>query len=267
MTSPGEFVRGLVSLPAGDERDQLFLGHFSSAVGLARSKAVHIVWALALPSTDVEDLTQDLLGHIWFSLRIFDPRRSAVGTFIRRAAESKAISIFRALTARKRLGPMTIISIDEFRDSFERDGNVPVPMCRPDERLLALRIDVARAVTDLSPELRQIARALALYNRSQAARQLGITRPTLHRRLAKIRSLFANRGLDQYLSRPVYRPDADNFDPAGRTVCHGLAYIVAEESVRPASARRRLRRIPHSGARRHGFPQTDVPKEAAGCQF
>jgi RNA polymerase sigma factor (sigma-70 family) len=243
MTNPGEFVRGVVPLPEGGESDrqQLFLGNFGSAVGLARSKAVHLVWALALPPADVEDLTQDLLSHIWFSLRIFDPRRSAIGTFIRRAAEGKAISIFRALSARKRLCSTTIHSIDDFWEGSERDGNVSVPMCRPDEQLLALRIDVARAMTDLSPELRQIAGALALHNRSESARQIGITRPTLHRRLAKIRSLFADRGLDQYLSRPVCRQDAADFGSAGRTVCHSVAYIIDEESVRPASARRPAR--------------------------
>ncbi|OWK39875.1 hypothetical protein [Fimbriiglobus ruber] len=71
-----------------------------------------------------------------------------------------------------------------------------------DRRDRDLRADVAAEVAALPRELREVAERLREQSCAAAARDLGISRATLGRRVDRLRERFAARDLDAYLSSP-----------------------------------------------------------------
>ena len=183
-------------------RNVLYLRIHSFALRLARRKAAKLAHILGLPAAEQEDVSQEVLTHIWVSLRAFDHRRSTLQTFVCRVVENRAITIIRLYTAGKRSGRVisveTVTGCDD--DRLDRRSVECAADCcwRSSDHISTLRIDVARALAKLPQELRQIAWPLALQNRAEAARQLGLSRGALHRRIARIRAVFIEHGLHEY---------------------------------------------------------------------
>ena len=195
-------------------RNALYLPIHSLALQLARRKAAQLAYLLGLPRADREDIAQDVLTQVLMSLRAFDNSRSTPPTFVPHVVDNKAITIIRFYTARKRAGRVVSIETVPDRGDDPVDGGSIEPAARlncwrwaDDE--WSLRIDVARALAKLPPELRQTAWSLAVQNRAEAARQLGLSRAVLDRRIAKLRVAFVEHGLHRYvLCSPCRRATA-----------------------------------------------------------
>jgi hypothetical protein len=70
---------------------------------------------------------------------------------------------------------------------------------RPAAELANLRLDVERLVNGLPPELVSVARLLLEGESNvEVAGRLGLSRASLYRRIAQLRQIFRNAGLDSY---------------------------------------------------------------------
>jgi hypothetical protein len=86
------------------------------------------------------------------------------------------------------------ISMDAYNLKFGRQS-------RPAEELLNLEIDVRRVLSLVRPSLALFAKLLTHESVSDAARSTGISNATAYRRVQKLRTTFAEYGLDTYLTR------------------------------------------------------------------
>jgi DNA-directed RNA polymerase specialized sigma24 family protein len=66
------------------------------------------------------------------------------------------------------------------------------------ERATALTLDVEVVLAAVPPDLRRVARAVGTRSVAEAARHLGMPRPTLYRRLRELRAAFEAAGFGEF---------------------------------------------------------------------
>lgn len=101
------------------------------------------------------------------------------------------------------------VAIGQAGDTIDLESSLSADTCsiqigrqsRPEAELLDLRIDVERILAGVRPDVAFFARRLAHESVSEAARSAGISRATAYRRVQKLRTVFAENGLDTYLTR------------------------------------------------------------------
>jgi RNA polymerase sigma factor (sigma-70 family) len=161
------------------------------------------------------DIQQEFLLH-WIRRRHrHDADSSSVATFAAHVCRRRGLSMLETAAAEKRGGGVVPKSLSEpvclsetDRSSLVLADVVAADGCamraglssRPAPELLALRLDVDRAVSNLPVELEQVARLLAAGSPlPEVAKRLNISRSTAYRRTAAIRSAFRAAGLDSYV--------------------------------------------------------------------
>ena len=70
---------------------------------------------------------------------------------------------------------------------------------RPADELSALTIDVAAVLETLPPELRELCRSLKAESVTEISRDTGIPRGTIYESIKKLREIFEDAGLKDYL--------------------------------------------------------------------
>jgi DNA-directed RNA polymerase specialized sigma24 family protein len=186
------------SAPPG--REELVLSDFQKRLGaenpidpataeLIGRKSRQILRQTGLPSSDREDVEQTLALLLLQRLPKFDPAEGDRAAFVRMVLRQATVNVLRFLAAAKRSGRP--VSLDALLPTAD-DGATS-------EESGDLVLDLAGALEALPADLRAIANELRVSSKTEAARNLGIPRSTLHERAKEIRAAFERRALDDYL--------------------------------------------------------------------
>lgn len=151
---------------------------------------------------------QECLVH-WLSVRgDIDPARAATRTaFMARVVHNKLMDLVRERESDKRKAGYDSISLDEplgeQEDSSRLFELVDETQKKAPDRAFAddARVDLEKAMARLTPRQRELCRLLGEegLNVQEASRRLGVPRATLYDELKRIRKVFAELGLEDYL--------------------------------------------------------------------
>ncbi len=164
-----------------------------------------------LAREEFDDLVQDCLVH-WIGVRrklAPDPSNPPVA-YMAQVLRNKLTDLMREQAAEKRAGDLDVLSLDATVDGSE-DGltlaeslSAAEPTRRADEggadRHHA-RIDLSRALARLTPVQQRLCVMLGAEGLSikEAAERLRIPRGTLYEEIKRIRKVFTDHGLGDYL--------------------------------------------------------------------
>ena len=192
--------------------DNQYDGIDAYAVGLIRYKARQLVGQAGFTVSDRDDLEQELVLDLLRRLPKYDPKRAQRNTFIARVVEHRVASLIEAQKAGIRDYRRCRCSLnDRFEDengrSVERAETLDQEgyllrtgaQSRPSDELSALAIDVAVVLETLPPELRELRRRLEAATVTEISRDTGVPRGTLYESIKKLREIFEDAGLKDYL--------------------------------------------------------------------
>jgi RNA polymerase sigma-70 factor (ECF subfamily) len=182
------------------------------AVKIIKYKAKQLVGRYGLTIFDREDLEQEMILDLLHRLPKYNPKRARRNTFIARVVEHKVATIIEARKAGMRDYRLCRCSLN---DRFENEeGNFiermesidqedyllrtgQLPRSTPDKRRLAT--DIRKTIDSLSPELRELCIRLATDTVMEISRDTGIPRGTIYESIKKLRAIFEDTGLREYL--------------------------------------------------------------------
>ncbi|HMW31219.1 MAG TPA: sigma-70 family RNA polymerase sigma factor, partial [Plasticicumulans sp.] len=160
---------------------------------------------------EFDDLMQECLAH-WIVVRrklAPDPDAPPVG-YMAQVIRNKLTDLIREREADKRAGEQEALSLDAALDGSD-DGLTLADLLAEEESAQQdeagavdrhhARIDIGRALARLTPVQRQLCRMLGEEGLTvkEAAERLRIPRGTLYEEIKRIRRVFADQGLGDYL--------------------------------------------------------------------
>lgn len=182
------------------------------AVRIIKYKARQLVGRVGFTESDRQDLEQEMVFDLLRRLPKFKPERAQRNTFIARVVEHKVATIIEAQKAGMRDYRLCSCSLN---DRFENEEGGSVEridtinqddylqrtgkLSRPISDLRGLSIDVRSAVEKLPPELRDLCKRLQTESVTDISRDTGIPRGTIYESIKKLRTLFEDAGLKDYL--------------------------------------------------------------------
>jgi len=182
------------------------------AVRIIKYKARQLVGRVGFTESDRQDLEQEMVFDLLRRLPKFKPERAQRNTFIARVVEHKVATIIEAQKAGMRDYRLCSCSLN---DRFENEEGGSVEridtinqddylqrtgkLSRPISDLRGLSIDVRSAVEKLPPELRELCKRLQVESVTDISRDTGIPRGTIYESIKKLRTLFEDAGLKDYL--------------------------------------------------------------------
>ena len=182
------------------------------AVRIIKYKARQLVGRVGFTESDRQDLEQEMVFDLLRRLPKFKPERAQRNTFIARVVEHKVATIIEAQKAGMRDYRLCPCSLN---DRFENEEGGSVEridtinqddylqrtgkLSRPISDLRGLSIDVRSAVEKLPPELRELCKRLQTESVTEISRDTGIPRGTIYESIKKLRTLFEDAGLKDYL--------------------------------------------------------------------
>lgn len=182
------------------------------AVQLIKYKARQLVGRVGFTESDREDLEQEMVLDLLRRLPKFDPKRAGRNTFIARIVEHKVATIIEAQKAGMRDYRLCSCSLndrleDEEGRSIERMETIDQEdylrrtgkLSHPMSELRNLSIDLRSAVQTLPPELRELCKRLQTESVTEISRDTGIPRGTIYESIKKLRAVFEDAGLKDYL--------------------------------------------------------------------
>jgi RNA polymerase sigma-70 factor (ECF subfamily) len=165
----------------------------------------------SLAREEFDDLVQECLAHWIVVRRKLAPDPGAPPTaYMAQVVRNKLTDLIREQAAEKRAGEQEALSLDAALDGSDdgltlADLRADTESTKPDdpgavERRHA-RIDIGRALAGLTPIQRQLCQMLGEEGLSikEAAERLRIPRGTLYEEIKRIRRVFADQGLGDYL--------------------------------------------------------------------
>jgi RNA polymerase sigma-70 factor (ECF subfamily) len=165
----------------------------------------------SLARDEFDDLMQECLAHWIVVRRKLAPDHDAppVG-YMAQVIRNKLTDLIREREADKRVGEQEALSLDAALDGSD-DGLTLADLLADDETAQRddsgavdrhhARIDISRALARLTPVQRQLCQMLGEEGLSvkEAADRLRIPRSTLYEEIKRIRRVFADQGLGDYL--------------------------------------------------------------------
>ena len=194
-----------MSLRPGDGLDKWEIAVAKKLVGEYRRRS------RILGRHEFDDLVQDCLLH-WIGVRrklASDPDNPPVG-YMAQVLRNKLTDLMREQGAEKRAGDLGLVSLDATVDGSE-DGVTFAESLDASESAQSgedgethrhhVRMDLARALVRLTPSQQRLCLMLGEEGLSikEAAEQLRIPRGTLYEEIKRIRKVFAEHGLGDYL--------------------------------------------------------------------
>ena len=151
-----------------------------------------------------EDLVQECLVHWWQQRgRYSQGRGASPQTYTRRVLEKKLLDIARAERAEKRKAQKQGASLQEQNEyGLAPADTIADPDAGPEDRAEQheVGLHIRKVLLLLSPRQQQLARALSTgATMTEISRMLKMPRPTLYDDLARIRKVFRDEGLEEYL--------------------------------------------------------------------
>ena len=192
--------------------DKRYEGIDEYAVRIIKYKARQLVGRVGFTESDREDLEQEMILDLLQRLPKYDPDRAQRNTFIARVVEHKIATIIEARKAGLRDYRLCNCSLndrleDEEGGSVERMETIDQEdylrrtgrLSRPASELRDLSLDVRKAIEKLPPELRELCRRLDTDTVTEISRDTGIPRGTIYESIKKLRAIFEDAGLRDYL--------------------------------------------------------------------
>jgi DNA-directed RNA polymerase specialized sigma24 family protein len=140
-----------------------------------------------------EDFASELMVRLLAVWETYDPARGPREAFINQVVNTRLVSILRERHSRTRRAKTEPIN--------PRDERLADPTWSGDGwlRQIDLRVDLTVAFGKLNPKQRAICDQLLREALSPAAKEMGVPRSTLRDAVAKIRQIFRDAGLEEYL--------------------------------------------------------------------
>lgn len=141
---------------------------------------------------DQDDIASELMVQLLGVWERYDPARGSREAFINQVVNTRLVSLLRERRAQKRRGTTEPVK--------DRDRLVDRQWFGDEWlRRLELRIDLGVALSKLNPRQRAICDQLLREAITPAAKQMGVPRTTLRDAAARIREIFRDAGLEDYL--------------------------------------------------------------------
>ncbi len=183
------------------------------AVEIIRFKARQLVGQAGFTVVDRDDLEQELILDLLRRLPNYDPKRAKRNTFIARVVEHKIATLIEKQTAHKRDYRRCRCSLNERFEEEEEGRSVEraETLDQEDyllrigvepgaaEELRVLALDVVVVLETLPPELGDLCRRLKQETVAEISRDTGVPRATLYQSVTKLREIFEDAGLKDYL--------------------------------------------------------------------
>jgi RNA polymerase sigma-70 factor (ECF subfamily) len=182
------------------------------AARLIRHKAYQLIGTAGFTASDRQDLEQEMVLDLIMRLPKFDENKATHKTFVARIIERKISKLIRHRTQEIRDYRREGRSLNEQivgDDGAAVERGDTLAHDEVDRRLskrqltrqehLDLVIDMADVISLLPDHLRRLCELLQTDNVSDAARQAGIPRTTINDHVRKLRALFEDAKLGDYL--------------------------------------------------------------------
>lgn len=179
---------------------------------LIRDKAKKLVGRAGFTASDLADLMQEFALDLVKRRHEFDASKAPWPAFVTVVVNRKTATLIEHARAEKRSSSRESYSLNQHatdcdgRDCelaatlSDADGSRRAGQARPDGASPPeLAQDIGTVLGKLPPELRKVCELLGARNKSQAARELGISRAKLYDDVARIRRRFEDAGLRDYL--------------------------------------------------------------------
>ncbi len=156
------------------------------------------------PRDEFDDLLQEVLTHWFFRKGTYDSTHAASPrTYMSRLVRRKLIDLLEARETDKRKTLNRALSMDA---PVSEDNDAPTlgELIEAPEALspksMELRLDISLALRKLSPRQRTILQLKARgVENTEISGELGVHRDTIQADIRRIRKLFTNAGLEEYL--------------------------------------------------------------------
>ena len=167
---------------------------------------------LGLPLTDDKDVEQGIIARVLPTLHRFDPGRSSFPTFLNRVIDSAWMDLLRQRRAAKRgsgrnavslqspAAPGSSSSLADLIDG-EQHHKALGRHHRCQQELTELTLDLESELAKLNPCDRQLLKEVAERPVEDVAREQGVCRGTLYRRLNKVLQHFEDSSLRDYFQK------------------------------------------------------------------
>jgi len=173
--------------------------------------ALSLVGKAGIRKSDVEDIESDLLVEILERLPQFDPEKACYNTFVASVVRAKVKNILRDRQRERRDRSREEYSLnDTVHDgrgsrtehaeqlSWEEDDH-RIGGGRSEDEQREMTLDVETVLAGLSDDERALCELIKTESISEAARQLGIPQTTAASKVKRLRRVFREAGLEDYL--------------------------------------------------------------------
>jgi RNA polymerase sigma-70 factor (ECF subfamily) len=184
----------------------------AEAFQIIRRKALQLIGRAGVSTDDREDIEGDLTLHVLEQLAKFDPTRGRLGAFVTRVVEHKAEDILDARCTARRDYRLDVCSLSDTVQSANGEEVSIEDIAHEDavrsqhsvgelslEEQVARKVDLERLLAHLPAEQQDLCRRLMSATISEVAAALGVPRTTLYGPLARLRAIFEEAGLREYL--------------------------------------------------------------------
>jgi hypothetical protein len=169
------------------------------ALDCIESRVRYLIGKYGLIADDRSDLIQQLFLEYLERVGDYDPARSTHKTFIACLVRNRVSSLIRARRTALARDFSTAMSMERCVIDSDRVTNDDAIATRRSSRseanLLALRLDVYRAVEALPPHLQIVTDQIVAFGPTDTARNVGRSRIRVYQWLAEIRVAFEHAGL------------------------------------------------------------------------
>ena len=182
------------------------------AARLIKYKARRLIGQAGFTASDREDIEQELTLDLLRRLPKYNPKRAQLNTFIARVVEHRLASLIEAQKAGIRDYRRCRCSLNErFEDAdgrsverletFDQEDYLlrTGVQSRTADELSALTIDVAAVLEELPPKLRDLCWRLQAETITEISRDTCVPRGTIYESIKKLREIFKDAGLRNYL--------------------------------------------------------------------
>jgi len=171
------------------------LADHSAALRIARSHASQLVGNYGFVPDDHGDLVQDLLLEFIRRRKNFDPKRSGLITFTQLVIRNGAASMIEARRAQRR---DYRLSQPLEHESYGASARIKL-RANSDLDVIGLQLDVRKTISRLCPDLALLAQLLETHTITEISRIIRRPRCTIYRQRAKLRRIFEDAGLHNYI--------------------------------------------------------------------
>ena len=184
----------------------------AEAFQIIRRKALQLIGRAGVSTDDREDIEGDLTLHVLEQLAKFDPTRGRLGAFVTRVVEHKAEDILDARCTARRDYRLDVCSLSDTVQTANGEEVSIEDIAHEDavrsqhsvgelslEEQVARKVDLERLLAHLPAEQQDLCRRLMSATISEVAAALGVPRTTLYGPLARLRAIFEEAGLREYL--------------------------------------------------------------------